>query len=282
MAPISVHFALGVLGAVAVPELARWRSKLTGTPCNTQDWRYAAWGMVGGAVLPDTDLILSSLASGVPLLFGGSINTEIGKSIHRTFTHSYVVCAVLLLIGVALMRRPAARNWGVFIASASVSDMLFHITPDLFYLVDVKCFWPIPIGGNILYGVHIGPFRVENLSTPANNFLNGLDFASETITWLVTWLLARRFGTMTRWIRILPWAALVNVALYYTLTARFMYTLSYDSFLVVVYLPGVLNLAISTILVPIAARETWKRLAGAATDGRDAAHGEPAGGNAIP
>src|ERR1051326_7013699 len=94
MAPVSVHFALGVLAAAyAAPRLKK-----------APDRAAAALGFVAGVVMPDLDLIPSSLS----FLVTGT--TATGKVIHRTLTHSYVVCAIVVVVGLLLARGATGRR----------------------------------------------------------------------------------------------------------------------------------------------------------------------------
>ncbi len=235
MPPIAVHFALGALAAWFV---ARRLPR-------AEDRGVAALGLVAGAVMVDADLLASSAAYLASCVDACSV--EPGKLVHRTLTHAFPFTIALALAGVGLLAR--RRRWGVFLLAFAASDTVLHILPDAFYLVDVKFLTPFTLDG-----YHFGAFRKEALSDAVNNVINGVDFMAESLAWLWVWGASVAYGRENRFTRLLPWFATANFTLYGILTPAFATTATYDEFLVIIYYPGVLNIVISTILVPVLAR----------------------------
>lgn len=256
MPPIAVHFALAAgaawLGARRLPR--------------AEDRAFAAWGLVAGAVMVDADLIVGTLAA-LPSCLAGGCDPDVGKLIHRTLTHSVFLVAALALGGLALVwsagtrvggsGSAARRGWGVFALAFALSTAVLHILPDAFYLVGVKLLFPLTLDE-----FFFGPFAKERFSDPVNNVINGLDFLSESLAWLWVWGAARAWGTANRFTRLLPWFAAANAVFYVTVTALLAARQDYDTFLVTLYAPGLLNIVVSTVLVPLLARRTLMRLGG--------------------
>jgi len=87
-----MHALGGVVLALGATRLARSR------------WQYppellgvVAFGIVVGAMLPDTDFILT-----VPIV---PFDRELGEAFHRSFTHSFVVFLPIVVAGAPLFRR---------------------------------------------------------------------------------------------------------------------------------------------------------------------------------
>lgn len=234
--PISVHFALGVAAAFLVARRLPRR----------EDRGPVALGLVAGAVMPDADLLVSSVAS----LFASG--TDVGKLIHRTLTHSIPFAVAIAGAGAWMTRSREKRAWGVGLVAFAAAALALHAVPDLFYLVGVKLLFPFSLAE-----FEVGPFRLERFTDAQNNALNGFDFLSESFTWLALWFLAREYGLATRFTRWLPALAAVNFLLYAWETIFIAPTVDYDAFLYWSYYPGVLNIVVSTLLVPILGRRAW-------------------------
>lgn len=256
MPPIAVHFALGALAAYfIVRKLPRER-----------DRGPAALGIITGVVMVDADLLVSGVAS----LFAGT--EDVGELIHRTFTHSIALVTILAVAGAIAIRRN--RAWGMGLLFASGGIAFLHILPDLFYLTEVKLLFPFS-----LFGYHFGEFHNDALTAGQKNAITGLDFLSESFIWLFVWWLAREYGTENRFTRLLPAFAFVNAWLYAILIFYYAPIMPYEgggafkNFLWIAYTPGQLNILVSTILIPILARETFLRFGsgGGKAQGRAAA-----------
>lgn len=84
-------------------------------------------GMVVGSMLPDADLIVSSLA----YLATGKVDA--GKKIHRTWSHSWVVHFIICMIGLILAHYTIAHSSGQFLIGLACL-MAIHSLMDYLYI----------------------------------------------------------------------------------------------------------------------------------------------------
>lgn len=252
MPPIFVHFGLALAACALVGKLAARRPERPHLP-------WLGWGLVVGAVAPDADLVLSSLATAA-----AGFDTSVGKDLHRTFTHSVAMVAALALAAAVLWSsRPRA---GHLLAGSALGVAFLHITPDLAYLVAVKPWAPFSLAEVGPYG----PIVKERFSDAQNNAINALDFLGESLSMLATWWLLRRIahpGHLRKW---LPWLAVANAAIFLPLLVLVAPHATYDGFLVWAYAPGFPFLVVMTILVPWKARDGFLALGGQALPTRPA------------
>lgn len=250
--PIFVHFGLALAACALVGRLAARRPE-------RPHLAWLGWGLVVGAVAPDADLVLSSLATAA-----AGFDTSVGKDLHRTFTHSVAMVAALAL-GAAVLwsARPRLAH---LLAGSALGVAFLHVTPDLAYLVAVKPWAPFSLAEVGPYG----PIVKERFTDAQNNAINAIDFLGESLSLLATWWLLRRIdhpGAFRRW---LPWLAAVNAAIFLPLLVFVAPHVSYDAFLIWSYAPGFPFLVVMTILVPWKGRDGFLALGGQAT-GRGAA-----------
>lgn len=252
MPPIWVHFFFALAFCVLVSLWARkYRPESPFLP-------FLIWGIMWGSVGPDADLLVASAAS-----LATGFDTSSGKFIHRTVTHGLPLVGLLLVAGALLWlaKRPRA---GPFVVGLGVGVGVFHIVPDLFYLVPLKFLAPFSFAEFGPYALGGRHFWLSDFNDVQNNVINGLDFAGDSLIYLATWALARRFGVETRFTRILPWFALANALVFLPLVVFVAPRVSYDTFLIYAYAPGVVFIAVSTLFVPWKARAVFQRLPGAA------------------
>ena len=244
--PIWVHFGLGLAGCALVGRFVK------------KPWApWLGWGLVWGSVAPDTDLIVADIAS-----LATGFDTHVGKAIHRSVTHGFPIVAALVILGAVLWaaRRPRA---GPFFVGMGSAILLFHLTPDLFYLVPLKPFAPFDwreVGPYGLPGYH---FWKQDFDDFWNNVINGIDFLGESFYYMTGFALAVHYGVKTRFVRWLPWIAGVNFVIFGAIIVIFAGTMTYDGFLIPSYAAGFPFLFVSTLAVPWFLRDTWLRVGGA-------------------
>lgn len=232
MPPIVVHLFTGLAAAAF---LSRY----------TTERRELFWGMAFGSVFPDMDLIVSSLA--YPFT-----SYETGEFIHRTLTHSLLFIALIALFAVLVDKGFIKVLQGkALLLCAFGAGVLLHVALDPFYLVGVKFLFPFSMREFVLT-----PWPMDAMSDATKNIVQGSDFASETITYLFVHFAAIRLGTESRFTRLLLPLALINLGIYVTLTLLYFH-LPYSEFIVLVYIPGIFFIAISTLCVPLLARGTF-------------------------
>jgi hypothetical protein len=242
--PIWLHFGLSLAACAGIGEVARRQPHRPWLP-------WIGYGLVVGAVGPDTDLILSSLATAV-----SGFDTTVGKDLHRTFTHGVALVAVLLLAGAALWtRRPRLAP---LLVGTGIGVAALHILPDLFYLVPVKVWAPFSMHEVGPYG----PIDKANFTAAENNAINAIDFLGESASLLGSWWLARRAGLADRFTRSLPWLAGLNAAIFLPLLILVAPHTTYDQFLIWAYVPGIVFIVVVTVLVPWRLREAFLVLGG--------------------
>lgn len=255
MPPIGIHFLVNFALAGAVTYVLRSKASKTVLAA-------ISYGLIFGAVIPDTDLIVSCLS------FLVTFDTAAGKFIHRTITHSVfgIVPIILVgLIGFYLFARKQKNDdvdkfsfinpkyLYTFILALG-TGMIIHTTLDLFYLVGVKSLFPLSITEFLL-----GPLRKENLSTPLNNIINGIDFMVDTIYFMLVFYLACRYKTNLKRKRYLPYLSAINLIIFIPLTMTFFASATYDGFIIITYIPGVIFIVISTLGVPLCFKDTFDR-----------------------
>lgn len=247
MPPIWVHFGFGLAGAF----LVGWRVRKGGADA-VLFLPWFGWGLVWGAVIPDTDLLVASAVSAIR-----GFDTSYGEFIHRTVTHGWPLVLLLAAVGFSawLLRR---KTWGAVVAGIGVGIGVFHIFPDLFYLVAVKFWAPFSFAE---YGP-FGPLYQDRFTDSQNNVINGLDFLGESIYYLVVVALAVRTQTATRFTHSLRWWAIVNAVIFLPLLLFVATRVSYDDFLIWIYAPGLPFIAVSTAVLPFMARNTFLAVSG--------------------
>ncbi len=236
------------------------------------------FGLILGSVIPDSDLIVSSLS------FLVTFDTATGKLIHRTLTHSLVFIMPVILVG-AVGMAIRIRDYGgdkkkggdevrgdergeyifPFILGLGIA-LALHTFLDLFYLVGVKLFFPISLDE-----FFIGPFRKEILSTPVNNVINGIDFMSDTIIYMLVFYLCGIYGGMRKAKWFIPIIVVLNLVIFIPLTLIYHGRASYDDFLVILYIPGIFYIALSTLVIPFMFRRTFEAYANRNKENVDAA-----------
>ena len=254
MPPIGIHFLVNFAVAGALTYLLR--SKVSKTSLGA-----LSYGLIFGSVIPDTDLIVSSLS------FLVTFDTAAGKLIHRTLTHSvFGIIPVILVgfIGFLVVRKQKNHNLDKFsfknrkyfytFILALGAGMAIHSFLDLFYLVGVKAIFPLSTTEFL-----IGPLRKENLSIPLNNLINGIDFMVDTIYFMLVFFLAYRYRTNLKKKRYLPIFSVINLIIFIPLTLIFFTSATYDGFIIITYIPGVVFIVISTLWVPLYFKNTFDR-----------------------
>jgi membrane-bound metal-dependent hydrolase YbcI (DUF457 family) len=242
--PVWVHFGLSLAACVAVGAASR---RLPGRPALP----WLGYGLVLGAVVPDTDLILSSLATAA-----AGFDTEVGKDLHRTFTHSLLTVGLLLAAGGATWARwPRA---GPVLVGSGIGLAFLHMLPDLFYLVPLQPWWP----ASMEEVGPLGPVNKHHFTDAQNNAINGIDFLGESLSMLAVWLLARRFAARTRFTEALPYLAVANAVVFVALMAFVAPSATYDGFLIWAYAAGFATLVVVTALIPWKGRVVFLALAG--------------------
>jgi len=255
MPPIGIHFLLNFAIAGAATYVLRSKASKTVLAA-------LSYGLIFGSVIPDTDLIVSSLS------FLVTFDTAAAKFIHRTLTHSvFGIGPIILvgLIGLLLLARKQKKNnkdkfsfknrkyLYTFLAALGVG-MAIHTALDLFYLVGVKALFPLSTAEFLA-----GPLRKETLSTPLNNLINGIDFMVDTIYFMLVFYLGYRYKTNLKKKRFLPPISIFNLIIFIPLTLIFFSTATYDGFLIIIYIPGVIYIFISTLWVPLYFKITFDR-----------------------
>ncbi|MDP6155534.1 MAG: metal-dependent hydrolase [Candidatus Thermoplasmatota archaeon] len=255
MPPIGIHFLVNFAIAGAVTYVLRSKASKTVLAA-------ISYGLIFGSVIPDTDLILSSLS------FLVTFDTGAGKLIHRTFTHSIFGIVPIILVGLVgfliLVKKKENDDKDIFsfknrkylytfILALGVG-MAIHTVLDLFYLVGVKTFFPISTSEFLL-----GPLRKENLSTPLNNLINGIDFITDTIYYMLIFYLATGYRTNMKKKRYLTYFTVINLIIFIPLTLIFFSSVTYDGFLIISYIPGVIFIFVSTLWVPLYFKDTFDR-----------------------
>jgi membrane-bound metal-dependent hydrolase YbcI (DUF457 family) len=95
-------------------------------------------GIAFGSVFPDLDLL------GSILIFIFTQNKSLTVFFHRSITHSYVIMALILIIGILISVVRPDSSFGVKeFTLALVAGMAIHATLDLFYLDGVALLWPL-------------------------------------------------------------------------------------------------------------------------------------------
>ena len=235
MPPIVVHLFAG-LAAAAV--LSRYTTRK----------RELFWGMAFGSLIPDADLIISSLA--YPFT-----SYETSEFIHRTFTHSLLFIGIIFLFAYLVDKGLIKSLRGkAVLFYAFGAGVLVHTFLDPLYLIGVKILFPFSMA-ELIYT----PWPYDAMSDATKNILQGSDFATETITYLFVHFAAVKFGTVNRFTRLLFPLAFINLGIYATLTLLF-YHLPYSEFIVLVYIPGIFMIAISTLCIPLLGRRTFEAM----------------------
>lgn len=247
MPPIWVHFGFGLAGAFLVGWYVR-----QGRPNANPLLPWFGWGLVWGAVIPDTDLLVASAVSAVR-----GFDTGYGEFIHRTVTHGWPLVIVLTGVG-SWAWLLAKKSWGALLAGMGLGIGVFHILPDLFYLVAVKFWAPFTFHE---FGP-LGPLDQDRFTDHENNVINGIDFLGESLYYVGVAALAVRMGTATRFTRGLRWWALANAVIFLPLLLFVATRVSYDDFLIWIYAPGLPFIALSTAVLPYMARQTFLAVGG--------------------
>ncbi len=256
MPPIGIHFLINFAVAGAVTYILRSKTSKSVLAA-------ISYGLIFGSVIPDTDLIVSCLS------FLVTFNTSAGKLIHRTLTHSVFLTIPLILvglIGLLLLARKQEyekvpkkfsfknRKYLYTFILALGAGMAIHAALDLFYLVGLKALFPLSTAEFL-----IGPLRKENLSTPLNNLINGIDFMTDTLYFMLVFYLANRYRTSFKKKRYLPYLSAINLIIFIPLTLIFFASATYDGFIIITYIPGVIFIVISTLWVPLYFKNTFDR-----------------------
>jgi len=255
MPPIGIHFLVNFAIAGAVTYVLRSKASRTVLAA-------LSYGLIFGSVIPDTDLIVSSLS------FLVTFDTAAGKLIHRTLTHSVFGIGPIILLGLIgllfLVRKQKKDEQSTFsfinrkylytFILALGIGMTLHTALDLFYLVGVKALFPLSAAEFL-----IGPFRKENLSTSLNNLINGIDFMADTIYFMLVFYLAYRYKTNLKKKKFLPYITVINLIIFIPLTLIFFSNATYDGFLIITYIPGVIFIFFSTLWVPLYFKDTFDR-----------------------
>ncbi|MEM3342053.1 MAG: metal-dependent hydrolase [Thermoplasmata archaeon] len=275
MPPIGVHFFIGVAAVLVLKKFFREENTI----------RALSWGILAGVVVPDADLVVSSVIYLIP-----GIGMAGSKFVHRTFTHSLFTLLALLVVSLAFFERARTMNlremapfkspfslkrrlpsihtyngsvfWGFFFLFLTAGIFL-HVFFDLFYLVGVKILFPLSFNELFLGN----PLSVENIRSwtsdatsssegadPVNNLINGIDFMTDALIYLYLWKKAKGLGIYSSFVRSLPIFAVGDLAVLGVITGVFAWDSTYDGFLFIAYLPGVILILYSTILIPVILR----------------------------
>lgn len=169
-------------------------------------------GIVLGSLLPDAD----NLAVAIATMTGGST-----EGLHRTFTHSLITAAVIVIVFQLIGRMSKRPSWGNLGLGLGIG-VVMHILLDLLIWFDgVQLLWPFPLWVNLWAGV-TPPEWFSNLMMPLEMFFLALYFGGLA-------MLAQRQGTdLGRVKSVKVWTAvqtilfLIFLVLVYSMESGFM------------------------------------------------------------
>lgn len=179
MAQLGFHGAVGALVAGAAS---------SGKPV-TRGRKAMVFGYVLGNILPDTDFFLLG-----PLYI---VSSELGLSMHRTWSHSVLALLVGLVATYVISgmskgeRRETARAMGLGV----VLGMATHIAMDiLIWFSSVDLLWPLGawgIGSRVDLWVSVR----QGIPGVVNSILGAADYLAFAVYFIYLKALARRYGT---------------------------------------------------------------------------------------
>lgn len=179
MAQLGFHGAVGALVASAAS---------SGKPV-TRGRRAMVFGYVLGNILPDTDFFLLG-----PLYL---VSSELGLSMHRTWSHSVLALLVGLLSTFIVSgmvkgdKKETARGMGLGI----VLGMATHIALDiLIWFSSVDLLWPLGAWG-IGSKVDLWAGMREGIPGVVNSILGAADYLAFAVYFVYLKALSRRYGT---------------------------------------------------------------------------------------
>lgn len=179
MAQLGIHGAvgLGVASRVKEDRVARPAGLLS----TTEKTRAFKFTYVLGNILPDVDFFLLG-----PLYL---VNSKIGGSMHRTFSHSLITVAALTLL-IYLFSRSATRQ---AIAAGIGLGMLTHIVLDtIVWFSGVGLLWPLNYVG---IPAQVNFWAAHQPPGWASNLLGALDAAAIALYFWQLLRTARSRGT---------------------------------------------------------------------------------------
>jgi membrane-bound metal-dependent hydrolase YbcI (DUF457 family) len=169
-------------------------------------------GIVLGSLLPDAD----NLAVAIATVTGGST-----EGLHRTFTHSLITAAVIVIVFQIIARLIKRPSWGNLGLGLGIGVALHALLDLLIWFDGVQILWPLPLWVNLWAGV-TPPEWFSQLMMPLEMFFIALYFGGLIV-------LAQRQGTDLGRVRSLQvWTAvqtllfLIFLVLVYTMESGFM------------------------------------------------------------
>ena len=242
MPPTGFHGLLGLVLASYIPS----------------EKKYARIALFSGSLFPDTDIFGSILVFLVGIGQGLTPAQLEGPVInfHRSVTHNIFLVIILGALGISLITVGKRQTSGVVIATFSFG-ILLHILFDFLYFDGVSVFWPLQTERVFL---PLGLPKILEMPENLQRLLAALDVAFDGIYWILVARLINPSGPgftfKFRSIMIndlkkklrLGGATVVLIISLFGLIGYFSDILSRNTFVLILYIPGIVVLFISCAL----------------------------------
>lgn len=217
---------------------------------------YAKLGMILGSILPDADLIVSS----VVYLITGKVDA--GKKIHRTWSHSWLVHASFFIIGIIffylynIQFNIAYYHIGFFLIALACMMMLHSLLDYLYigYMTASDAEQNIAPGVALWLPMTSKKYALwpQVFSQQSYNIITAIDFLPDPLFFAgLTYLHLVRYGIIIQSIIFVA----ISFIFFCVFVGFFIYALkerecASDSFVVAIHYPGVFFLGI-LLIIPI-------------------------------
>ncbi|MHA1169904.1 MAG: metal-dependent hydrolase [Candidatus Hodarchaeales archaeon] len=218
-------------------------------------------GIVFGSVVPDIDLL------GSAFIYAITGSEEATIAFHRTITHSLITIGIIFIIALLFEKKttysPSVGGTGEAggidypkLLFGTALGMLVHVCFDFFYLDGVSLLAPLSWERIIIID-----FSYDDMTFSSQKKLAAADFQFEAIFWLVLWYLATKkdccssisfsFTLSGKKVEIANvrnrflWLAVAESVLMLGFLLFAYSPVARNSFIILLYMPGIFILAIS-------------------------------------